>query len=100
MAALQPPHAQQIMYRDQQASKIGVFAAPRKPGAVADRDEADFPAFAPHQRDQEAVQVIEVWQFEKGVAPERFQAAAGIGGAIAEQPTAQPIAQARSGPTA
>ena len=82
MAALQPAHPQQVLHTDQQAAEIGVFGSPRKTRAMIDRHISDVSAFALDHGDQKAVQMIEIGQVQKGLAAERFQPAAGIGGAI------------------
>ena len=66
MTLLQPAHAEQILHADQEAADIGVFGSPRQAGAMIDRHERDLAAFTLHQRDQEAVQMIEIGQIQEG----------------------------------
>src|SRR6185437_4970125 len=95
MAALQPAYPQQIVHRNQQAAQIGIFGTSRQPGPVSHWHKAHLPALAPHQRDQIAVDMIEIGQLQEGLAATGLQAAARIGGAVGQKKLAKAIAQAR-----
>jgi hypothetical protein len=45
-------------------------------------DIGHFPSFALDQRDQIAVDMVEIGQGEKSIAPECLEATAGVGGAV------------------
>lgn len=96
-AALQPAYAEQVVDADQHAVEVGVFRRPVQARAVVHVDELARVPLAQHHRDHEAVQVIEIGQGQERLAPERLQAAAGIGGAVVEQALADGIGEPRGG---
>src|SRR6185437_908928 len=69
-ASLQPANAKQIVHAHQQASEIGVLRAAMGARTVIHVDEAHIIALAEHQRDDEAMDVIEIGEGEERVATE------------------------------
>src|ERR1700730_15005520 len=62
---------------------------------IDDVDIGDLVSFAAYQRRQKAMKPVEIRHREKDLAPERFQAAAGVAGAIAKNRVAHAIGYAR-----
>ena len=56
------------------------------PSAMIDGEKFGFETFAPHQRRQVAVHVVEGWKAQKRLPVENLEAAPGIGGAILQEP--------------
>ena len=58
-------------------------------------DIADLESFAPEQRREEAVQPVEIGHHQECIAQKRFQAAAGVAGAVAQDRAAHAVGDAR-----
>ena len=80
---------------DHRAIEIVVFRLPRSTRSVIDGNAAHIPSGAQHQCGQVAVHMIEVGQIEKCSALEQLDAAASVGGVIAQQTAANGVGKAR-----
>src|ERR1700676_535842 len=65
------------------------------PRPVDHVDIGNLIAFAAYQRRQEAMKTVEIGHRQEHFAPERFQAAAGIAGTIAQDRLARRVGDAR-----
>ena len=96
-AADQPGDAAQVRDGDDESAKICVFGDTELAVTVADVFKLDGIAFTEHQRGDIAVDMIKIWQAQKGVAFEHFQATARIISLVFEHPFTHTIAKARRG---
>src|SRR5580700_3147368 len=65
------------------------------PRPVDHVDISDLIPFAAYQRRQKTMKTVEIRQRQEHLAPERFQAATGIAGTIAQDGAAHPVGDAR-----
>ena len=84
-AALQPGDTEEIDDADFQAVPGAVMRGAMRARMVADGNRDDTAAGADEQGRQEAVDMVEMREFQEGRAAEQFQAAAGIGRAVLQK---------------
>src|SRR5437764_6845108 len=97
-ALLEPQHAENVLYADNESVPDAVFRFSMHPAAMSHFDKPHIIAFPQHERRKITMHMVEIGKCQIRVAPEGFQATAGIRGAVVEHPAAQSVGEERHDP--